>query len=67
MSILDQLAEALEAKEPNILGNRYAMLTIDGDVYSVHATMAGSHQSAQSWGRIDYKKNGKKIAKANIL
>jgi len=66
ISILDQLNVALEKAEPNILGNRYARLEIDGDSYHAAATTASSHQGTAHWGRIDYKKNGKKIAKAKL-
>ena len=66
MSILDQINAQLEKAEPNVLGNRYAKIEIEGVAYSAAATMAGSHQSANCWGRTDYKKDGKKIAKADL-
>ena len=67
MNIIDQLVKQLENTKPNILGNCYAKIEIEGVCYSASATMAGSHQSANCWGRTDYKKNGIKIAKANLL
>jgi hypothetical protein len=66
MSILELLTEKLESAEPNVLGNRYATIEVDGVTYSAAATSASARHSGASWGRIDYKKNGKKIAKANI-
>jgi hypothetical protein len=65
-SILDQLTDALANAEPNILGNRYATIEIDGNTYSAYSSKAGSHNSAASWGRIDYRMNGKRIAKAKL-
>ena len=66
MSIITKLNQALEAAEPNVLGNRFAKIEIDGNTYSVLCSLAGSHNSAASWGRIDYKMNGKKISKAKL-
>jgi len=67
MSILNKLNKALEKAEPNVLGNRYVKIEVGGDTYLAAATTVGSHQSANCWGRTDYKKNGKKIAKANLV
>ena len=67
MSIIAKLYEALEAKEPNVLGNRAARIEIDGDEYTIIESSAASrHNGANSWGRISFKKNGKKIAKAKL-
>jgi hypothetical protein len=65
--LIDELYKALEAKEPNILGNRAATVEVNGDEYMIIESSAASrHNGANSWGRIIFKKNGKQIAKANI-
>ena len=67
MSIYEQLTAALADAEPNILNTRFVRATIDGDEYTARSSISGSHQSANSWGRVDFKKNGKKIAKAKLI
>lgn len=66
MNIYDQLNAALETVEPNIVGKRFVKIEIDGNTYSALSSIAGSHQSMGSWGRIDYQMNGKRIAKAKL-
>ena len=66
MKILDQLEKAIQAAEPNILGNRSAKIEIDGVSYSVSEQTASARHSAQSWGKRIYRLNGKQIAKAKL-
>jgi len=67
MTKAEQIDRALQGAEDNILGNRYVALEIDGDLYTAAATTASFHgQGNQHYRRIDYKKNGKKIARKNI-
>ena len=66
MNIAEKLNELLENSEPNILGTRSATLVVGGDSYKAVYKIAGAHQSANSWGRVDYKMNGKKIARAKL-
>ena len=67
MSILEILYKALQEEEPNILGNRSAVLEVDGDEYRIIESSAASrHNGSNSWGRITFKRNGKQIAKAKL-
>jgi hypothetical protein len=67
MSILDQIDKVLENAEANVLGNKYAKIEIEGNVYYAASTNASFHgQGNQHYARVDYKKNGKKIARKNI-
>lgn len=67
-TIYEQLITALETTEANIVGQRYVKMEIDGDTYSAISSIAASrHNGANRWGRVDFKKNGKKIAKANLM
>jgi hypothetical protein len=66
MSILELLTEKLESAEPNVLGNRYATIEVDGVTYSAAATSASARHSGASWNRIDYRMMGKRIAKSKL-
>ena len=61
------LYSELEKAEPNVVGNRYAILEIDGDEFIIMEKTASSrHNGANSWGRITFRKNGKVIAKKHL-
>lgn len=67
MNIIQQLDEALANAEPNIIGNRYAKIEVGDNVYSAASSTSSSRHSAQAWGRVDYRMNGKRISKAKLL
>lgn len=66
-TILTLLDAALAAAEPNVLGNRYAAIEVAGHKYSAATSHPASrHNGSNSWGRVDYRLDGKRIAKANL-
>lgn len=67
MSILEQLNKTLEQAEANIVGKKFVSIEVNGNVYKAISSLAGSHQSANNWARVDYQKNGKRISKANLI
>ena len=67
MDILEMLYSELEKAEPNVLGNRHAILEIDGDEFIIVEKQAASrHNGSNSWGRVTFRKNGKVIAKKDL-
>ena len=67
MDILEMLHSKLETIEPNVIGNRHAILEIDGDEFIIIETQAASrHNGSNSWGRITFRKNGKVISKKDL-
>ena len=67
MDVLAMLYDGLKRAEPNVLGNRHAIIEINGDEYIIIERQASSlHNGANSWGRITFRKNGKVIAKREL-
>ena len=68
MNIVEMLFSKLEKVEPNVLGNRHAILEIDGDEFIIIESQAAArHNGSNSWGRITFRKNGKVIAKKDLV
>ena len=67
MNILEQLNSELEKAKPNIIGTRYASIDVDGVAYSAISSISGSHNSANCWCRVSYRKDGKIIAKDKLI
>ena len=68
MNIVEMLFSELKKAEPNVLGNRHAILEVDGDEFIITEKQAASrHNGSNSWGRVTFRKNGKVIAKKDLV
>lgn len=64
----NEMMKNLDAIERNEAGKKWLHVTLsDGTKITAVSSIAGSHQSASSWGRLDFKINGKKATKSKVV